>query len=302
MSNPNIIAYLVLALWPFVAWQLWRRLDPGRALIWTILGGYLLLPPLTVFNFPLIPDLDKMSVPNLMALACALWLVKDKISFVPHSPIGKALIVVYVLSPFGTVLTNTDPLIFRAAMINGMRIYDSLASIAYQIIALLPFFLARRYLGTPEGMRAILAALVAAGLAYSVPMLIEVAMSPQMNVWVYGFFQHDFWADGALWRLSPGGVLAAWAVGGVFRLYGTGGGGGAVSPCRARGAPEGAGRHAVSGRDAGVVPQCRALGLCAGDGAADLAGSGAAATDNRGGIGGVGGDLSRVARGASGAD
>lgn len=193
MPSPNIIAYLVLALWPFVAWQLWRRLDPGRALIWTILGGYLLLPPLTAFNFPVIPDLDKVSVPNLMALACALWLVKDRISFVPKSPIGKALIVAYVLSPFGTVLTNTDPLIFREAMINGMRIYDSLASIAYQLIALLPFFLARRYLGTPEGMRAVLAALAAAGLGYSLPMLVEVVMSPQMNVWIYGFFQHDFW-------------------------------------------------------------------------------------------------------------
>lgn len=193
MPSPNIIAYLVLALWPFVAWQLWRRLEPGRALIWTVLGGYLLLPPLTAFNFPVIPDLDKVSVPNLMALACALWLVKDRISFVPKSPIGKALIVAYVLSPFGTVLTNTDPLIFREAMINGMRIYDSLASISYQLIALLPFFLARRYLGTPEGMRAVLAALVAAGLAYSVPMLVEVVMSPQMNVWIYGFFQHDFW-------------------------------------------------------------------------------------------------------------
>ena len=193
MPSPNIIAYLVLALWPFVVWQLWRRLDPGRALIWTILGGYLLLPPLTAFNFPVIPDLDKVSVPNLMALACALWLVKDRISFVPKSPIGKALIVAYVLSPFGTVLTNTDPLIFREAMINGMRIYDSLASIAYQLIALLPFFLARRYLGTPEGMRAVLAALAAAGLGYSLPMLVEVVMSPQMNVWIYGFFQHDFW-------------------------------------------------------------------------------------------------------------
>ena len=193
MPSPNIIAYLVLALWPFVAWQLWRRLDPGRALIWTILGGYLLLPPLTAFNFPVIPDLDKVSVPNLMALACALWLAKDRISFVPHRPIGKALIVAYVLSPFGTVLTNTDPLIFREAMINGMRIYDSLASIAYQLIALLPFFLARRYLGTPEGMRAVLAALAAAGLGYSLPMLVEVVMSPQMNVWIYGFFQHDFW-------------------------------------------------------------------------------------------------------------
>ena len=33
---------------------------------------------------------------------------------------------------------------------------------------------------------------IAAGLAYSLPMLIESRLSPQMNVWVYGFFQHDF--------------------------------------------------------------------------------------------------------------
>jgi len=37
-----------------------------------------------------------------------------------------------------------------------------------------------------------LLALVAAGLAYSLPMLIESRFSPQMNVWIYGFFQHDF--------------------------------------------------------------------------------------------------------------
>ena len=192
MQTPNIIAYLALALWPVVAWQLWKRLDRARALIWTVLGGYLLLPPLTAINFPVIPDLDKVSIPNLMALICALRLAQDRISFIPQSWLGKALIAVYVLSPFGTVLTNGDPLIFQQAEIKGMRIYDSLAAISYQLIALLPFFLARRYLGSPEGARAIVAALVAAGLAYSLPMIVEAVMSPQMNVWVYGFFQHDF--------------------------------------------------------------------------------------------------------------
>jgi hypothetical protein len=29
-------------------------------------------------------------------------------------------------------------------------------------------------------------------VAYSVPMLLEARLSPQINVWVYGFFQHDF--------------------------------------------------------------------------------------------------------------
>ncbi len=182
----------MLFVWPMVCWQLWRKLDPARALIWTVLGGYLIMPPLTVINFPIIPDLDKTTIPNLIAWYCALYIARDKISFLPEGRIGKALILMYILSPFATVLTNTDALYFGAGSVQGMKIYDSAAAVANQFIALLPFFLARRYLGTPEGMRAVIEALVLAGLWYSVPMLIEARFSPQMNVWVYGFFQHDF--------------------------------------------------------------------------------------------------------------
>ena len=182
----------MIAVWPLITWALWRHLDAGRALIWTVLAGYLALPPLTALNLPLIPDLDKVSIPNLMALFCAVYLLKDKISFLPNGILGKVLIAFYVLSPFATVLTNADPLIFAQATIQGMVLYDSVAAVANQAIALLPFFLARRYLGTPEGIRAILVALIVAGLVYSVPMLIESQLSPQLNVWIYGFFQHDF--------------------------------------------------------------------------------------------------------------
>lgn len=182
----------MIAVWPFVTWQLWRRLDAGRALIWTVLAGYLVLPPLTALNFPVIPDLDKVSIPNLMALVCALFMLKDRINFLPDAVFGKLLILLYILSPFATVLTNSDPLKFELVTIQGMRLYDSVAAVANQAIVLLPFFLARRYLGTPDGIRAILVALIAAGLVYSVPMLIESQLSPQMNIWVYGFFQHDF--------------------------------------------------------------------------------------------------------------
>ena len=189
---PNLLAYIALALWPVVAWQMWKRLDRARALIWTILGGYLILPPIAAFNFPVIPDLDKSTIPNLAALGCALWLCGERISFLPKSWLGRVLIGVYVLMPFGTVLTNGDPLIFQQGSIQGMKVYDSLAAVAYQMIALMPFFLARRYLASPEGLRALLFALTAAGLAYSLPMIVEAVMSPQINVWVYGFFQHDF--------------------------------------------------------------------------------------------------------------
>ncbi|MDT8857330.1 hypothetical protein RNZ50_20275 [Paracoccaceae bacterium Fryx2] len=182
----------MLLVWPLVAMVLYQRLSPARALIWTVLGGYLLLPPLAAIDLPMVPDLDKASIPNLAALVLALFLLRDRISFLPQSWAGRLLIGLFVLSPFATVLTNGDPVPIVAGDLPGLRIYDSVAAVANQAIALLPFFLARRYLGTPEAMRAIVVALVVAGLAYSVPMLIETRLSPQMNVWVYGYFQHDF--------------------------------------------------------------------------------------------------------------
>ena len=100
--------------------------------------------------------------------------------------------LLFVISPVLTVLTNPDPIYFTLTAIPGLRIHDSIAAVATQAIAILPFFLARRFLATEAAQREILVALVVAGLVYSVPMLIEVRLSPQINTWVYGFFQHDF--------------------------------------------------------------------------------------------------------------
>lgn len=191
LDEPNLFAYVMLLAWPLVAVVLYTKLDPARALIWTILGGYLLLPPVVAIDFPVVPDLRKESIPNLMALVASLYVLRDRVPVLPDGAVGRVLICLFVLSPFATVLTNGDPLPFNTG-VPGMRIYDSVAAVANQAIFLMPFFLARRYLGTPQAMQALLAAFVAGGLAYSLPMLIEVRFSPQMNVWIYGFFQHDF--------------------------------------------------------------------------------------------------------------
>lgn len=193
LAEPNIIAYLMLLIWPVVALQLYTRLDPARALIWTILGGYLVLPPIAAFAFPVVPDFDKSSIPNLMALLLSVLLLKDRINFLPAGVVGRVLIVMFVMTPLATVLTNGDPIhLHHHRTIPAMQAYDSLAVVTNQLIYLLPFFLARRYLATPEALRLVLTALVAAGLIYSIPMLIESRLSPQINIWVYGFFQHDF--------------------------------------------------------------------------------------------------------------
>lgn len=64
---PNTIAYIVLLSWPLVSLLMFRRMPPLRALIWTILGGYLFLPSRTGFDFPMLPTIDKALVPSLTA-------------------------------------------------------------------------------------------------------------------------------------------------------------------------------------------------------------------------------------------
>lgn len=191
--DPNPLAYAVVLFWPLVVWQLYVRLDPARALIWAVLGAYLILPPLTKINFPLVPDLDKDTLPALSAAIITAFLLGRRLQILPQSRIGQVLIAFFVASPFVTVLTNPDPIpILLEDDIPGMRLYDSVAAVATQALYVLPLFLARRDLATAEAMRSLLKALVAGGLAYSLPMLFESRFSPQLNLWLYGYFQHDF--------------------------------------------------------------------------------------------------------------
>ena len=85
---PNGIAYLMLLLWPFVTLVMFRKLSVERALIWSILGGYLFLPPLAEFNLPLVPGMDKVSIPNLSVLLILMFGMKQKVHLIPESRVA----------------------------------------------------------------------------------------------------------------------------------------------------------------------------------------------------------------------
>ena len=189
---PNALAYLMLLVWPVIALVLYQRLSPTRALIWAILGAYMLLPPIATFDLPAVPDFDKFSIANLCALVFTLFVLRERVPVLPQNWIGRGLIAMFVLTPFATTITNPDVIPIVTGDVPSLRMYDSIAYISSQLIALIPFVLARRFLGTAEGMRALVGSLVVAGLIYSVPMVLESRLSPQLNIWVYGFFQHDF--------------------------------------------------------------------------------------------------------------
>lgn len=208
IQQGNIIALIALLGWPVVIVVFFRVMPMTRALIWSILGAYMLLPQVSAINLPLIPDLNKESIPNLMAFAVCVSYWGRLPRVLPDGWVGRLLLVMFMISPAVTVLTNLDPVQFGIDQFGsfrlvdpnaletwglpGLRIYDSGSALAQQVFFALPFFLARETLRTEEGLREILLALVIAGAIYALPMLYEVRMSPQLHIRLYGFFQHDF--------------------------------------------------------------------------------------------------------------
>jgi hypothetical protein len=204
----NAIAYLALVAWPGVIFLFFKFMTPQRAIIWSILGGYLLLPPLTAINLPAIPALTKETIPNVTAFVMCIVLLGKFPQIMPESWLGRILLVVFIFSPVATSLTNDDALQFgtyyfgsfqyfdpnflETSGLPALRLYDSISFVGNQLFWMLPFFMAREFLRTEAAMREILLALVIAGLIYALPMLYELRFSPQLNIRVYGFFQHDF--------------------------------------------------------------------------------------------------------------
>ncbi|MHA6347574.1 hypothetical protein [Roseivivax sp. CAU 1761] len=190
---PNLAAFLMLAAWPVVTIVLFRQLAPARAAIAAVLGGYLLLPePPAVFDLPLFPPFTKHNIPALSAMAMLLWQRGGEEPLLPENRLTRLLLALFVLSPVLTVLNNPEPLVFDYAVVPGLGLKDMAALPIQQALLVLPFLLARRVLANGAAQRDLLLGLVWGGLAYSLLMLVEIRLSPQLNMWVYGYYQHLF--------------------------------------------------------------------------------------------------------------
>jgi hypothetical protein len=167
-------------------------MPPQRALIWALLSSYLLLPVGTRFDIEGLPSLDKTSIPNIVTFVCAVAFIGAKAVKLPARPVPLILAVIFLLSPIVTAYTNTDPINLRFSSIRGLTGKDAVSSVITQLITLAPFVLAHNLLKGPDAHFEVLRGVAVAALLYSVPMLAEVRLSPQLHTWIYGYFPHSF--------------------------------------------------------------------------------------------------------------
>lgn len=189
---PNKFAYLMIIIWPIISIIIFARRPPIEALTWCLVGGYLLLPMKTEINFPGVPAYDKTSAANLSALVGALIYARGPVIRPPREWWLILLMLIYIFSPMATVWGNRDPLIIGSTALPALKPYDALSAAAYKGIDLIPFLLGYNLLKGPKAHRQVLWVLTISALAYSILMLIEVRLSPQLHTWIYGFFPHSF--------------------------------------------------------------------------------------------------------------
>jgi hypothetical protein len=195
-----MVSFALLA-WPVVILLLFRKLQPGMAVAASILGGYLLLPTMGGWDFPMIPALNKESITALACLVAACLTMTAlrhrpdsqsviRPGWLPRSGTGLVLATVYIAGSVLTALLNDRPIVYELRVLPGLSIYDGISDALRIAISLIPMLLARKFLAHPEGQKTLLVALALAGLFYSLPTLYEVRMSPQLSRMIYGFFPH----------------------------------------------------------------------------------------------------------------
>jgi hypothetical protein len=155
------------------------------------------LPERAAFDFPVLPAVGKHEI---AALAALLWAATHVRRRVRAARIGRGfdfLILLLVPAVYGTVLTNRDLVVqgaVRLARLPGLTMTDPVSMSLDDLIHYgVPWWLGRTFLRTSKDLRDFFHALVACGLVYTVPILWEKRMSPNLHSQLWGFASRQNW-------------------------------------------------------------------------------------------------------------
>ncbi|MEM9071942.1 MAG: hypothetical protein AAGE52_25765 [Myxococcota bacterium] len=193
---------MLLALFPLTVWTVWSK-RPQQALLFVAFFSSLFGPEGAFFKLPLVPPLDKLSLPYLIFFLVALVRWRKKLRRARSWRGIDLLLIAAFVSGFITFLTNPDPLTYgswRTIELPALIINDGLQLGFEEILrAGLPFLLGRALFRTRRDLIELLHFLVVAGLIQSVFIWVELRLSPQWHYWIYGYGAHSDFLQTIRW-------------------------------------------------------------------------------------------------------
>ena len=162
-----------------------------KAAIWSLVGGWLLLPSATAVDVPLLPPLDKFTIPTITTVLLC-WMKGAQSQPPPRSILIYLIAFALFLSPLLSSIDNSYELQIGNRSLPGFYPLDGLKLGLHNAIMVAPFFVGMRFFSSDEARAYLLKSLPVAALFYSIPMLFEIRISPQLHRWVYGFHPNSF--------------------------------------------------------------------------------------------------------------
>lgn len=159
-----------------------------------MLGGFLLLPSALEVDPHFLPPLDKMGITSLGTLVLC-WIFGSQAPRPRRSIILYVLALLIVISPLLSSLNNSEELRAAKGSIPGFYPLTALKFAGRNLMTLVPMYIGSRFLSSDSARFALLKALPTALVFYSLPMLVEIRLSPQIHRWVYGYFPHPSFAQ-----------------------------------------------------------------------------------------------------------
>lgn len=150
----------------------------------------ILLPAKYIVDLPLIPPLDRDTLTSL-TLFLLLKVKKQKIPILKPSVWNRFLIAFLVTIAISTIL-NFDNVVSGGRYLHGSGVFDVFVNPIVFLLSFMPFFLGRTFFDNPNDTEAIFRVLVMLALIYTLPMLWELRLSPQLHLNVFGYFPGDF--------------------------------------------------------------------------------------------------------------
>jgi len=170
---------IMLFGWILFTIHLFKRFEPHKAVILSVIGGLLALP-VASYDLPLIPEYNKESA-IAISLVIGSRFSRSKTDTTKMTIFDLPIIIWCFVSPVMTSLTN------------GLGLYDGISTSLNSIMNWgIYYWAGRKFFYSEESLKDLCFALILSCLIYIPLILFELRMSPQLSNIFYGFFPHSF--------------------------------------------------------------------------------------------------------------
>ncbi len=193
MFSPNAFADVALLLWAPVCLAAFGSLRPPLACAVLMIAATMILPVGVAFDVDGLPPLGREQLTCIYIILGGLIRGRGRLTSAHPGRGLEILVLVLMVGAIATAATNQDPLVYGPLRLPPVSIKDGISDAIRDLLQYaLPFFIGRAFFRSSRDLRDLFRVIAVAGLLYTLPIIVELRLSPQLHRWTYGFFQHGF--------------------------------------------------------------------------------------------------------------